>query len=71
MVKRENKVGNCKRFEGITNYPKGRGVKTVLVPISVLGKDIKGVKDLNKNLRTWEDLKIWSKKRKTTKRLFS
>ena len=29
--------------------------------MGVWGKDIKGVKDLNKTLRTWEDLKIWSK----------
>ena len=61
VVERENKGGNCKRFEGITNYPKGRGGKTVHVPMGVWGKDIKGVKDLNKTLRTWEDLKIWSK----------
>ena len=52
VVKRENKGCNCKRFEGITNYPNGRGGKTVHVPMGVLGKDIKGVKDLNKTLRT-------------------
>ena len=28
--------------------------------MGVWGKDIKGVKDLNNTLRTWEDLKIWS-----------
>ena len=61
VVERENYGGNCKRFEGVTNYPKRRGGKTVHVPMGVWGKDIKGLKDLNKTLRTWEDLKIWSK----------
>ncbi len=33
--------------------------------MGVRGKDIKGVKNLNKTLRTWEDLKIWSKETRT------
>ena len=57
----EPKGNNCKRFVGVTRFPRGRQGKKKEISLGIFGKDINTKTDIEQILRTWDSLKQWCK----------
>ena len=57
----EPKGNNCKRFVGVTRFPRGRQGKKKEISLGIFGKDIKSKTDIEQTIRTWDSLKQWCK----------
>ena len=57
----EPKGNNCKRFIGVTRFPRGRQAKKKEISLGIFGKDINTKTDIEQTIRTWDSLKQWCK----------